>query len=90
MITATTSPLSVRGSRTIASSSSRHCQLERCGVEARRSTLPSAIHVSWFLPAIISHAVWLYFRFALHFRNVEDMRRAVTVSYESSWTATTR
>jgi|SRR5713101_4929112 len=34
---------------------------------------------------IISHCVWLYFRFSLSFRDVEDMmaERGVMVSYES-------
>ena len=38
-----------------------------------------------FPPAIISHAVWLYHRFCLSFRDVEDLlaQRGVTVSYES-------
>jgi len=38
-----------------------------------------------FPPAIISHAVWLYYRFTLSFRDVEDLlaQRAITVSYES-------
>ena len=38
-----------------------------------------------FPPAIISHAVWLYYRFTLSFREVEDLlaHRGVTVSYES-------
>ena len=27
-----------------------------------------------FAPAIIQHAVWLYFRFALSYRDVEDLR----------------
>jgi putative transposase len=38
-----------------------------------------------FPPAIISHAVWLYYRFSLSFRDVEDLlaQRGVTVSYES-------
>ena len=26
-----------------------------------------------FPPAIIAHAVWLYFRFALRYRNVEEL-----------------
>jgi transposase-like protein len=36
-------------------------------------------------PAIISHAVWLYYRFTLSFRDVEDLlaHRGITVSYES-------
>ena len=38
-----------------------------------------------FPPAIISHAVWLYYRFTLSFRDVEDLlaQCAITVSYES-------
>jgi putative transposase len=38
-----------------------------------------------FPPAIISHAVWLYYRFTLSFRDIEDLlaQRGVTVSYES-------
>ena len=42
-----------------------------------------------FPPEIISHAVWLYHRFTLSFRDVEDLlaERGVTVSYEAirSW-----
>ena len=36
-------------------------------------------------PAIIQHAVWLYFRFPLSFRDVEDLpaERGINVSYES-------
>jgi len=38
-----------------------------------------------FPPTIISHAVWLYYRFTLSFRDVEDLlaQRGITVSYES-------
>ncbi len=38
-----------------------------------------------FPPEIISHAVWLYHRFALSFRDVEDVvaRRGVEVTYEA-------
>jgi putative transposase len=38
-----------------------------------------------FPPAIISYAVWLYYRFTLSFRDVEDLlaHRGITVSYES-------
>ncbi|MBI1361228.1 MAG: IS6 family transposase, partial [Alphaproteobacteria bacterium] len=43
-----------------------------------------------FLSAVIQHAVWLYFRFTLSFRGVEDMlaRRGIDVSYETirCWT----
>ena len=38
-----------------------------------------------FPPAIIQHAVWLYFRFALSYRDVEDLlaERGIEVSYET-------
>ena len=38
-----------------------------------------------FPPEVISHAVWLYHRFCLSFRDIEDLmaERGVTVSYES-------
>ena len=38
-----------------------------------------------FPPDIISHAVWLYHRFCLSFRDVEDLlaQRCVTVTYET-------
>src|SRR5215216_5848261 len=38
-----------------------------------------------FPPAIIGHAVWLYFRFALSYRDVEELlaERGVVVSYET-------
>ena len=36
-------------------------------------------------PEIISHAVWLYYRFSLSFRDVEDLlaERGITVTYEA-------
>jgi len=38
-----------------------------------------------FPPEIISHAIWLYHRFILSFRDVEDLlaERGITVSYEA-------
>lgn len=38
-----------------------------------------------FRPEIISHAVWLYFRFSLGFRDVEELlaQRGIVVSYET-------
>jgi DDE family transposase len=38
-----------------------------------------------FLPEIIAHAVWLYFRFHLSFRDVQDLlaERGIVVSHES-------
>src|SRR6478752_7413630 len=38
-----------------------------------------------FPPEIIQHAIWLYIRFTLSFRDVEDLlaERGIVVSYES-------
>lgn len=38
-----------------------------------------------FPPAIIQHAVWLYYRFTLSYRDVEDLlaERGIDVSYET-------
>jgi putative transposase len=38
-----------------------------------------------FPPEIIQHAIWLYFRFTLSFRDVKDLlaERGITVSYET-------
>ncbi len=38
-----------------------------------------------FPPEIISHAVWLYHRFCLSFRDVEDLlaERVIMVTYET-------
>ena len=45
-----------------------------------------------FPPDSISHAVWLYHRFSLSFRDVEDLlaERGITVTYETTrrWCAT--
>jgi putative transposase len=42
-----------------------------------------------FPPAVIQHAVWLYLRFALSYRDVEELlaERGLDISYESvrSW-----
>ena len=40
-----------------------------------------------FPPDIIQYAVWLYHRFNLSHRNIEDLlaERGITVSYESIW-----
>ena len=45
----------------------------------------SLYHRHRFPAEIISHCVWLYFRFALSFRDVEEMlaMRGVSVSYET-------
>ena len=46
---------------------------------------PLSYHGYRFHPDIISHAVWLYYRFALSFRDFEDLlaERSVTVTYEA-------
>jgi transposase-like protein len=38
-----------------------------------------------FPPTVIRHAVWLYFRFTLSLRDVEDLlvERGIEVSYEA-------
>ena len=50
----------------------------------------SRYHRHRFPAEIISHCVWLYFRFALSFRDVEEMlaMRGVKLSYETirEWT----
>jgi len=45
----------------------------------------SPYHRHRFPAEIISHSVWLYFRFALSFRDVEEMlaMRGVFLSYET-------
>ena len=48
------------------------------------SPVPS-YHGYRFPPDIISHAVWLYYRFSLSFRDAEDLlaQRGITVTYET-------
>ena len=45
----------------------------------------ASYHGYRFPPEIISHAVWLYHRFCLSFRDTEDLlaQRGITVSYET-------
>src|SRR5260370_34206579 len=52
---------------------------------ALMSTYASLYHRHRFPTEIISHCVWLYFRFALSFRDVEVMlaMRGVALSYET-------
>ena len=73
------------------SSSGGHCQLEASAVEASAGTvrrMPDGV-IRYpryrFPPAIISHAVWLDYRFTLSFRDVEDLLalRGITVSYKT-------
>jgi len=46
---------------------------------------PQRYHRHRFPPEIISHAVWLYHRFGLSLRDVEDLlaERGITISYEA-------
>jgi putative transposase len=48
-------------------------------------THAASCHGYRFPPEIISHAVWLYHRFCLSFRDTEGLlaRRGITVSYEA-------
>ena len=45
----------------------------------------ASYHGYRFPPEIISHAVWLYHRFCLSFRDAEDLlaQRGITVTYET-------
>ncbi len=49
------------------------------------STTTPSYRGNRFPPEVISHAVWLYYRFCLSFRDVEDLlvERGITVSYET-------
>ncbi len=46
---------------------------------------PISYRYCHFPPTIIQHSVWLYARFSLSFRNVEDLlaERGIDVSYET-------
>ena len=65
----------------------------RCaGKDGAVSALESASYCGYRYPAeIISHAVWLYFRFSLSLRDVEELlaERGVTVTYDTieAWCA---
>ena len=57
-----------------------------CGWRSRPMTSqPPSYRGYRFPPEIISHAVWLYHRFSLSFRDVEDLlaERGITVTYEA-------
>jgi transposase-like protein len=57
--------------------------MARCQPPFRPSCRRTEAIVS--LPEIISHAVWLYYRFSLSLRDVEELlaERGVTVTYET-------
>ena len=57
-----------------------------CGWQSRPMTSQAPSYRGYrFPPDIISHAVWLYHRFGLSFRDVEDLlaERGITVTYEA-------
>ena len=57
---------------------------EPCAGQGWRMT-PISYRYCHFPPVIIQHAVWLYARFTLSFRDVEDLlaERGIEVSYET-------
>ena len=46
---------------------------------------PISYRYCHFPPAVVQHAVWLYFRFTLSLRDAEDLlaERGIEVSYET-------
>ena len=64
--------------------SARHCQGKAAGgLEFRHGPVSYRRHR--FSPSIIQHAIWLYLRFTLSYRDVEELlaERALDVSYET-------
>jgi len=58
---------------------------ERWRVAVRRARWRMMISFArhQFPPAVIRHAVWLYVRFTLRYRDVEDLLAELDVSYET-------
>ena len=52
----------------------------------RTSTIATSYRGHRFPQQIISHAVWLYYRFSLSYRDVEELlaERGIVVSYEGT------
>ena len=73
-----------------STNSARYCHVKfsrpgvRYSAHERTSATPSYKRHR-FAPAIIGHAVWLYFRVALSYRDVEELlaERGVIVTYET-------
>jgi transposase-like protein len=71
----------------------RLCQGNRLARERGRRYADAMAEISYrrhrFPPVVIQHAVWLYLRFTLSYRDVEDLlaERGLDVSYETirSW-----
>ena len=65
----------------------RHCHVKdgnRCAGMIRGDKRSPLVQAHRYPVEIIDHCVWLYFRFTLSFREVEEMMlaRGVVVSYE--------
>jgi putative transposase len=64
-----------------------HCDVCRTSASFHFSSLPAAaLYRGYrFPPGIISYAVWLYLRFSLSLRDVEELlaERGVVVTYET-------
>jgi putative transposase len=80
------------GPGTLLALHGRHCHIKLQAaydgeaVKGNVCEYPSSLYRRHrFPPAIISHAVYLYFRFNVSYREVEEMlaRRGITVSYET-------
>ncbi len=64
---------------------------EACDTERMSMPTPASLYKGFRFPhASISHAVWLYFRCSLSYRDVEELlaERGIIVSYETirQWT----
>jgi transposase-like protein len=62
-----------------------HSLISRDGVAMTPSASPNPYKRHRFPGEIISHAVWLYYRFSLSHRDVEELlfERGIIVSYEA-------
>ncbi len=60
-------------------------KLRGCWQSRVMTSQAPSYHGYRFSPEIISHAVWLYHRFCLSFRDTEDLlaQRGITVTYET-------
>ncbi len=63
----------------------RIVKLRPCPQTPLMKTKTYCYHGYRFPPEIISHAVWLYHRFCLSFRDVEELlaKRGIVVTYET-------
>jgi transposase-like protein len=63
----------------------KNCELADADIELIVDTTKISYGGYRFPPEIIQHAIWLYYRFTLSFRDVEDLlaERGIIVSYET-------